>query len=110
MWVDYLSREGLSRSVTRSTATAVGALHFRRAASDLCREERQPTPEREDMKAVVYNGPRDVVVTDVDDARIERPPTRSSGSPRRILWHVVSGSPAHEGADRTLTSARTDAP
>ena len=25
------------------------------------------------MKAVVYNGPRDVAVMDVDDARIERP-------------------------------------
>jgi hypothetical protein len=29
------------------------------------------------MKAVVYNGPRDVAVTDVEDARIERRPTRS---------------------------------
>jgi threonine dehydrogenase-like Zn-dependent dehydrogenase len=25
------------------------------------------------MKAVVYNGPRDVAVADVDDARLERP-------------------------------------
>ena len=25
------------------------------------------------MKAVVYNGPRGVALTDVDDARIERP-------------------------------------
>ena len=43
------------------------------------------------MKAVVYNGPRDVAVTDVDDARIERP----SDAIVRITTTNICGSDLH---------------
>jgi len=49
------------------------------------------------MKAVVYNGPRDVAVTDVDDARIERP----SDAIARITTTNICGSALHMYEGRT---------
>ena len=49
------------------------------------------------MKAVVYNGPRDVAVTDVDDARIERP----SDALVRITTTNICGSDLHMYEGRT---------
>jgi len=49
------------------------------------------------MKAVVYNGPRDVTVTDVDDARIERP----SDAIVRITTTNICGSDLHMYEGRT---------
>ena len=49
------------------------------------------------MKAVVYNGPRDVAVTDVDDARIERP----SDAIVRITTTNICGSDLHMYEGRT---------
>jgi threonine dehydrogenase-like Zn-dependent dehydrogenase len=49
------------------------------------------------MKAVVYNGPRDVAVTDVDDARIERP----SDAMVRITTTNICGSDLHMYEGRT---------
>ena len=49
------------------------------------------------MKAVVYNGPRDVAVKDVDDARIERP----SDAIVRITTTNICGSDLHMYEGRT---------
>src|SRR5690242_17514632 len=49
------------------------------------------------MKAVVYNGPRDVAVTDVDDARIERP----SDAIVKIPATNICGSDLHMYEGRT---------
>ena len=49
------------------------------------------------MKAVVYNGPRDIAVTDVDDARIERP----SDALVRITTTNICGSDLHMDEGRT---------
>src|SRR5579875_1869301 len=52
------------------------------------------------MKAVVYNGPRDVAVTDVSDARIERPTD--------VLVRVTSTNIC--GSDLHMDEGRTDFP
>jgi threonine dehydrogenase-like Zn-dependent dehydrogenase len=49
------------------------------------------------MKAVVYNGPRDVAVKDVDDARIERP----SDAIVRITTTNICASDPHMCEGRT---------
>ena len=52
------------------------------------------------MKAVVYNGPRDVAVTDVDDARIER----ASDAIVRITTTNICGSDLHRRAEESAAA------